>query len=94
MSPEPDIDALRREIDAIDQQILDLFAARVRAVLSVGDYKRSRGIPVYDPDRERSLLDRLCRAAKPPLDADTVRRLFERVVDESRRLEQHHVNGR
>jgi chorismate mutase len=94
VTSEPDIDGLRREIDRIDQQLLELFAARVRAVLSVGDYKRARGIPVYDPERERSLLDSLCRATEPPLDADTVRRLFERVIDESRRIEQHHVNRR
>lgn len=94
MSQDPDIDALRREIDQIDQQILELLGARVRAVLSVGDYKRARGLPVYDPERERDLLARLCRSAEAPLDAGTVRRVFERVVDESRRLEQHHVNRR
>lgn len=94
MSEEPEMEALRREIDRIDRQILELFTARVRAVLSVGDYKRARDIPVYDADRERSVLDRLCSAAESPLDGDTVRRLFERVIDESRRIEQHHVNRR
>lgn len=94
MSTEPDIDALRREMNRIDQELLALFVARVRAVLSVGDYKRAHGIPVYDPERERSLLDSLCRSAEPPLDRETVRRLFERVIDESRRIEQHHVNRR
>jgi chorismate mutase len=48
---------------------------------------------VYDPDRERSLLARLSESAPEPLDATTVRRIFERLIDESRRLEQHHVQG-
>ena len=86
-----DLEALRRDIDAVDQQILKLLHARVRLVMQVGEYKRERGIPVYDPARERQLLERLSRAAEPPLDADTVRRVFERLVDESRRIEQHHV---
>jgi len=86
-----DLEALRRDIDAVDQQILKLLHARVRLVMQVGEYKRERGIPVYDPARERQLLERLSKAAEPPLDAETVRRVFERLVDESRRIEQHHV---
>ena len=86
-----DLDELRRSIDAVDQGILKLLHERVRLVMAVGEYKRERGIPVYDPARERALLERLCKAAEPPLDADTIRRIFERLVDESRRIEQHHV---
>ena len=86
-----DLAELRRDIDAVDQQLLKLLHDRVRLVLLVGEYKRERGIPVYDPARERALLDRLCSAAEPPLDAETIRRIFERLIDESRRIEQHHV---
>jgi chorismate mutase len=86
-----DLDSLRRDIDAVDQQILKLLHDRVRLVLQVGDYKRERGIPVYDPARERALLDRLGKSAELPLDQDAVRRIFERLVDEFRRIEQHHV---
>lgn len=91
MTPTLDLDELRRGIDAVDQQILKLLHERVRLVMLVGEYKRERGMRVYDPDRERALLDRLCKAAEPPLDAETIRRIFERLVDESRRIEQHHV---
>lgn len=91
MTTKPELDELRRSIDAVDQQILQLLHERVRLVVAVGEYKRERGIPVYDPDRERALLDRLSRAAEAPLDAATIRRIFERLVDESRRIEQHHV---
>jgi chorismate mutase-like protein len=86
-----DLEELRRGIDAVDQQILKLLHERVRLVVAVGEYKRERGMPVYDPARERALLDRLCKAAEPPLDAETIRRIFERLVDESRRIEQHHI---
>jgi chorismate mutase-like protein len=88
-----DLEELRRGIDAVDQNILKLLHERVRLVMAVGEYKRERGMAVYDPARERALLDRLCKAAEPPLDADTIRRIFERLVDESRRIEQHHVGG-
>lgn len=93
MTSKLDLDELRRGIDAVDQQILKLLHERVRLVMAVGEYKRERSMKVYDPDRERELLARLCKAAEPPLDADTIRRIFERLVDECRRIEQHHVGG-
>lgn len=93
-SPASELDSLRQAIDQVDRRILDLLEERVRLVLAVGDYKRKNSLPVYDPERERSLLERLSRAAQPPLDGDTVRRVFERLIDESRRIEQHHVQHR
>lgn len=89
---KPELDELRSGIDAVDQQILKLLHERVRLVMQVGEYKRERRIQVYDPGRERTLMERLCKAAEPPLDADTVRRIFERIIDECRRIEQHHVD--
>lgn len=91
MTSASELDTLRRAIDEVDRRILELVAERVSIVLQVGDYKRRNGLPVYDPERERSMLERLARCAEPPLDADTVRRIFERLVDESRRIEQRHV---
>jgi chorismate mutase len=88
---DPEFAELRRQIDDIDQKILELVAARVRVVLEVGEYKRQRGMGVYDPARERNLLEHLASLAPAPLDGDTVRRVFERLVDESRRIEQHHM---
>ena len=88
---ELDLDALRKAIDEVDARLLELIAERVRLVLKVGEYKRERGIPVYDPERERLLLERLTSRAPEPLKGDTVRRVFERLIDESRRLEQLHV---
>ncbi len=92
MPPDPELEALRVEIDAIDQQILELVAARVRVVLRVGELKRRLGLPVYDPERERAMLERLAARAPPPLDLATIRRVFERLIDESRRLEQNHFD--
>ena len=88
----PELDELRRAIDEVDRQILELVAERVRLVLRVGDVKRARNMPVYDAERERRVLERLSTDAPAPLDATTVKRIFERLIDESRRLEQHHMS--
>lgn len=91
MAVDPELESYRQQIDDIDEQILQLVAARVRVVLRVGDYKRRHSVAIYDPDRERSVLERLSARAPAPLDKNTVRRIFERLIDESRRLEQRHV---
>ena len=85
---ENDLDVLRRAIDAVDSRLLELIHERVRLVLEVGVYKAKHGLAIYDPERERRLLERLTALAEPPLEPDTVRRIFERLIDESRRLEQ------
>ena len=87
----PDLDTLRRSIDEIDSRLLTLIEERVRLVLAVGDYKREHGLAIYDPERERKLLERLTNDARPPLEPGTVRRIFERLIDESRTLEQRYA---
>jgi len=87
---ESDLAGLRKAIDAVDSRLLELIAERIRLVLAVGAYKAAHNLPIYDPERERQLLERLTRSPPPPLEADTVRRIFERLIDESRTLEQHH----
>lgn len=88
----PDLEALRRSIDEIDSRLLALIEERVRLVLAVGDYKREHGLQIYDPERERNLIARLSAEARPPLEPGIVRRIFERLIDESRRLEQRHAD--
>ena len=94
VKPAPELEALRISIDDLDRRILELVAERVRVVLAVGEFKRKNNLAVYDPERERKMLDRLSSVPPEPLDADTVRRIFERLIDESRRIEQHSVNAR
>jgi chorismate mutase len=86
-----DLEALRCEIDDVDRKILDLVATRMRVVITIGTYKREHGVPIYDPARERKILETLAEAAPPPLTPESARRIFERLIDESRSLEQGHA---
>jgi chorismate mutase len=90
---EPEIRHLRESIDAVDQQILALLAERLRLVLQVGEVKRINNIDVYDPERERVMLERIARGAPPPLDGNTARRIFEYVIREYRGAEQVSVDS-
>lgn len=85
------VSELRHEIDAVDTQILSLLQRRLELVFKVGEVKRENGVKVYDPERERQMLARLSDLAAPPLSPDTVRRIFERIIDEFRSQEKHHI---
>ncbi len=82
------VDEYRRRIDQIDEQLMKLLNARSACAVEIGRIKRRLGLPVYQPDREKWILDRVARNNPGPLDPGAVRRVFERVIDESRRLER------
>ena len=58
-------------------------------------YKRQeQGIEVYQPNREKEVLGHVrAIASEGPLGPDAVARLFERIIDEARRLERRVVHG-
>ena len=89
--PSPDhdeIDHWRRRIDLIDGQLMSLLNSRSACAVEIGRIKRRLGLPVYSPEREAWILERVMRDNPGPLDPMAVRRVFERVIDESRRLER------
>lgn len=90
---EPELQRLRDSIDAVDQQILTLLAERLRLVLEVGELKRVNNVSVYDPAREREMLERIAKSAPAPLDGSTARRIFEHVIKEYRGAEQVSVDS-
>lgn len=89
MTDASELEGLRAAIDAVDSEILTLVARRIGLVLQIADYKRGQALPIYDPARERTVIERLISLAPATLDAQLVRRVFERIIDESRRIEQH-----
>jgi len=83
-----DLAEWRRRIDAIDEQLMRLLNSRSACAVEIGRIKREAGLPVYAPEREAWILDRVMRENPGPLDPLAVRRVFERIIDESRRLER------
>ena len=85
---DAEIESWRRRIDAIDEQLMRLLNSRSACAVEIGRIKRSLGLPVYSPEREAWILDRVMRENPGPLDDTAIRRVFERIIDESRRLER------
>jgi chorismate mutase len=89
-----EMEAWRRRIDGIDEQLMRLLNSRSACAVEIGRLKRALGLTVYSPEREAWILERVARENPGPLDAGAVRRVFERVIDESRRLERMAVDGK
>jgi chorismate mutase len=87
------IDDIRQEIDRIDSELLRIFNRRAALALEIGEIKKGLGLPVYDPAREKRIFNRMKEENPGPLDEDAIVRLFERVIDESRRLERIMTTG-
>lgn len=80
---ELDLKTLRGQIDGIDRQIVELYRERMDCALKIGAWKRERGLPVLDTERERELLNRVGDLAGEE-NASEVRALFSLLMARSR----------
>jgi chorismate mutase len=88
------LDDLRTDIDRVDEVLVRLLNERARVACAIGQLKKELGIDVYQPEREKEVLAHVRGiAAEGPLGPDAIARLFERIIDEARRLERRTVHG-
>jgi chorismate mutase/prephenate dehydratase len=67
-----------------------LLSERAKVIIQVADFKRHYNIPIYVPEREMSIIERL-RAANPgPLPGDTIERIYRNLLEEMRKFESEH----
>lgn len=81
------IEDWRAKIDALDRRLLELLSERTECVLAIGKIKNAQNLGIFDPEREQQIIRNILRENKGPLDDDALRRIFETVIDECRRLE-------
>ena len=82
------MDECRRRIDALDAEIVRLLNVRAECALELGRLKETVGLDTYQPSRERDVLAHVRSENTGPLDGGAITRLFERIIDENRRLER------
>ncbi len=85
---EKDIDPLRDQIDEIDKKLVTLLNERSTLANKIGHIKQQLGLPIYMPAREKIILTNVMQTNPGPLSSEAMRRLFERIIDETRALER------
>lgn len=86
-----DITQLRRQIDDVDQQLLQLFAQRMEISSQIADYKKEQNIPIFDPVREREKLSDV--AAKVPPELQSASKVLYSLLFELSRSYQSSKNA-
>jgi chorismate mutase len=90
---EAELERLRDAIDRVDEVLVKLLNQRAKYAVEIGELKAILNRPIYAPEREKQVLLHVESASQGPLDGASVRRLFERIIDESRRVERESAQG-
>ncbi len=92
-APDNTVEDWRRKIDEIDRRLVELLNERSRCVIEIGRIKQVSGDALYQPGREKQVLDGVASANPGPLPDAAIRRLFERILDEARSVERTVMHG-
>jgi chorismate mutase len=80
------LDDWRRQIDALDSELLRLLNQRAAIACEIASIKVASGLQAYDGNRERQVLARVAEKNTGPLDQQSVMDIFAGIIRETRRL--------
>jgi len=86
------IEDWRKKIDEMDLKIVELINQRAAAAREIGKLKNNTNLPIYEPEREKKILDAVKKANKGPLPDSEVQHVFERIIDVMRKLQQQEIH--
>ena len=86
-----DIADWRKKIDALDRQLVDLLSQRAQAAHEIGKLKKTAGMPIYEPDRERTVFDHVRKLNPGPLADRDLLRVYERIMDVMRQIQKEEI---
>ena len=79
---------LRRQIDALDERMIELISERGRLAVEIGKLKAAAGLPVYAPDRESEILQRLQKQNPGPFPGRVLLAIYRELMSGSFLLER------
>ncbi|SRR5258705_1433198 len=83
-----DIADWRKKIDEIDRQLVEILNQRAQAAQEIGRLKRQKNMPVYEPDRERIVLEQVRQQNNGPLEHKHLVQIYERIMDVMRNVQK------
>ena len=83
------LDDFRKQIDEIDNLIVDLLAKRMKVVKKVGQFKKLKNLPPLDPTRWQQVLNSKMEKAKSlGLDREMVKKIYNIIHEEALKIEK------
>jgi chorismate mutase len=89
-----DLEHFRLKIDELDRQLVLLISERARAAQEIGRLKRATNLPVYEPQRERTIFDNVRSHNPGPLPDIELVHIYERIIDVMRALQKDELASR
>ena len=86
-----DLSEIRQQIDAIDEDLVKLFCARMNLSAQVADYKKANNLPIFVPARERAILQSVAEQAGPEM-GNYTRVLYSMLFELSRSYQSKRNN--
>lgn len=83
-----DLARCRESIDELDLRLLEILNERTAVVEEIGRIKQKLRLAIYEPKREEEVLENVTAHNRGPLGDDAVKRIFERIIDEMRTVQQ------
>jgi chorismate mutase len=87
------LEKCREKIDELDLRILALLNQRAGIVEQIGHIKQAAEMPIYEPRREELVFENVTTHNSGPLAPDAVKRVFERIIDEMRKVQRDHMEA-
>ena len=79
----------RAQIDEIDRALIALISERARCARTIGRLKREQQLPIVDASREAEIQTNVEATNNGPLETEALQKIFERIVDEMRLLQEN-----
>jgi chorismate mutase len=88
-----DIADWRKKIDEIDRKLVEMLNERAQAAQEIGRLKRNSELPIYEPDRERVVLEQVQAMNRGPLENRHLMQIYERIMDVMRNIQKREIVG-
>lgn len=86
-----ELEDCRKQIDALDRELTRILEERMKVVAQVAAYKKKHHMEIFDPRRERLILDKIAAMAQYKELAPYLQRIYQCIMDESKNYEREYM---
>lgn len=86
-----DIADWRKKIDELDGKLVQMISERAQAAHEIGKLKKKAAMPIYEPDRERTVFEHVQKINPGPLSDRELLRIYERLMDVMRQIQKEEI---
>lgn len=84
-----ELDNYRKEIDAIDKELIVLFEKRMDISAKVGDYKKKNSLPIFNGKREEEVIEKNIMKLNNKSYSNFAQSFFKNIMELSRLLQEN-----